>query len=79
MKIEKETFCSLTVAKLRKVQAGKSGDKGYFCFSFFFRYIHVSVHFISVAQSCPTICDPMNGGAWWAAVYGVAQNQTQLK
>ena len=60
MKIEKETFCSLTVAKLRKVQAGKSGDKGYFCFSFFFRYIHVLVHFISVAQSCPTICDPMN-------------------
>ena len=21
----------------------------------------------------------MDGGAWWAAVYGVAQNQTRLK
>ena len=21
----------------------------------------------------------MDGGAWWAAIYGVAQNQTQLK
>ena len=23
--------------------------------------------------------NPMNGGAWWAAVYGVAQNRTRLK
>ena len=23
--------------------------------------------------------NPMDGGAWWAAVYGVAQSQTQLK
>ena len=23
--------------------------------------------------------NPMNGGPWWAAVYGVAQSQTQLK
>ena len=22
--------------------------------------------------------NPMDGGAWWAAVYGVAQSQTQL-
>ena len=37
MKIEKETFCSSRVAKLRQVQAGKSGDKGYFfvCVVFF--------------------------------------------
>ena len=25
------------------------------------------------------LANPMDGGAWWAAVYGVAQNQTQLK
>ena len=28
------------------------------------------------------VCMPMNprdGGAWWAAVYGVAQSRTQLK
>ena len=23
--------------------------------------------------------NPWDGGAWWAAVYGVAQSQTQLK
>ena len=23
--------------------------------------------------------NPVDGGAWWAAVYGVAQSQTQLK
>ena len=53
-----------------------------------------------VAQSCPTLCDPLDcspgegngnplqcsclenprdGGAWWAAVYGVAQSRTRLK
>ena len=30
-------------------------------------------------QLCPTLCDPRDGGAWWAAVYGVAQSQTWLK
>ena len=55
-----------------------------------------TVQFSSVAQSCPTLCDPMNcstpglpvchqlpgvysRGAWWAAVYGVAQSRTRLK
>ena len=23
--------------------------------------------------------NPMDGGAWWAAIYGVAQSRTQLK
>ena len=23
--------------------------------------------------------DPMDGGAWWAAIYGVAQSWTRLK
>ena len=23
--------------------------------------------------------NPMDGGAWWAAIYGVAQSQTRLK
>ena len=44
MQIEKETFCSSRVAKLRQVQAGKSGDKGYLCVcvcGFFSPYIHV--------------------------------------
>ena len=28
---------------------------------------------------CSGLENPRNGGAWWAAVYGVAQSQTQLK
>ena len=28
---------------------------------------------------CSCLEDPRDGGAWWAAVYGVAQNRTQLK
>ena len=28
---------------------------------------------------CSCLENPRDGGAWWAAVYGVAQNRTQLK
>ena len=28
---------------------------------------------------CSSLENPRDGGAWWAAVYGVAQSQTQLK
>ena len=28
---------------------------------------------------CSCLEDPRDGGAWWAAVYGVAQSRTQLK
>ena len=28
---------------------------------------------------CPCLENPRNGGAWWAAVYGVAQSRTRLK
>ena len=28
---------------------------------------------------CSCLENPRDGGAWWAAVYGVAQSQTQLK
>ena len=28
---------------------------------------------------CVTKLHPRDGGAWWAAVYGVAQSRTQLK
>ena len=31
-----------------------------------------------VAQSCLALCDPMDGGAWWATVHGVAKSRTQL-
>ena len=28
---------------------------------------------------CPYLENPREGGAWWAAVYGVTQSQTRLK
>ena len=28
---------------------------------------------------CSSLENPRDGGAWWAAVYGVAQSRTQLK
>ena len=28
---------------------------------------------------CSCLANPRDGGAWWAAVYGVAQGQTRLK
>ena len=32
----------------------------------------------SDAQLCLTFCNPMDGGAWWAAVHGVARSWTRL-
>ena len=29
--------------------------------------------------SCSSLENPRDGGAWWAAIYGVAQSQTRLK
>ena len=31
------------------------------------------------ALQCSCLENPRDGGAWWAAVYGVAQSQTRLK
>ena len=28
---------------------------------------------------CSNLENPRDGGAWWAAIYGVAQSRTQLK
>ena len=28
---------------------------------------------------CSCLENPKNGGAWWAAIYGVAQSRTRLK
>ena len=46
-------------------------------------YFHFSLSCIgegngnSIQRSC--LENPKDGGAWWAAVYGVAQSQTRLK
>ena len=44
----------LTGSKLGKY------DKAVYCHSVYLTYMQSSVQFSSVAQSCPTLCDPMN-------------------
>ena len=46
-------------------------------------HFHFSLSFIGKRNGNPLQCscleNPRDGGTWWAAVYGVAQSQTQLK
>ena len=46
-------------------------------------HIHFSLSCIGEGHGnslqCSCLENPRDGGAWWAAVYGVAQNQTRLK
>ena len=46
-------------------------------------YFHFSLWCIGEGNGNPLQCsclgNPRDGGAWWAAVYGVAQSRTQLK
>ena len=46
-------------------------------------HFHFSLSCIGEGNGSPLQCscleNPRNGGAWWAAVYGVAQSQTRLK
>ena len=45
--------------------------------------LHFSLSYIGEENSNPLQCscleNPRDGGAWWAAIYGVAQSRTQLK
>ena len=46
-------------------------------------HFHFSLSCIGEENGNPLQCscleNPRDGGAWWAAIYGVAQNWTQLK
>ena len=46
-------------------------------------HFHFSLSCIGEGNGNPLQCscleNPRDGGAWWAAVYGVAQSQTPLK
>ena len=46
-------------------------------------HFHFSLSCIGEGNSNPLQCscleNPRDGGAWWAAVYGVTQSQTRLK
>ena len=46
-------------------------------------HFHFSLSFIGEGNGNPLQCscleNPRDGGAWWAAVYGVTQSRTRLK
>ena len=46
-------------------------------------HFHFSLSYIGEGNGNPLHCfcleNPRDGGAWWAAVYGVAQSRTRLK
>ena len=46
-------------------------------------HFHFSFSHIGEGNGNPLLCscleNPRDGGAWWAAIYGVAQGQTRLK
>ena len=46
-------------------------------------HFHFSLSCIGEGNGNPLQCscleNPGDGGAWWAAIYGVAQSQTRLK
>ena len=46
-------------------------------------HFHFSLSFIGEGNGNPLQCfcleNPRDRGAWWAAIYGVAQSQTRLK
>ena len=46
-----------------------------FTFTFNFRYSEVNGN----PLQCSCLENPRDGGAWWTAIYGVAQSGTQLK
>ena len=51
-------------------------------FTFTFHF-HFSLSYIGERNGNPLLCscleDPKDGGAWWAAIYGVAQSRAWLK
>ena len=46
-------------------------------------HFHFSLSYIGKGNGNPLQCscleNPRDGGAWWAAIYGVAQSRTRLK
>ena len=46
-------------------------------------HFHFSLSYTGEGNGNPLQCscleNPRDGGAWWAAIYGVAQSRTQLK
>ena len=47
-------------------------------FTFTFHF-HALEKEMTTPLHCSYLENPRDGGAWWAAIYGVAQSQTRLK
>ena len=64
-----------------RLQSMGSRRVGLSDFTFTFHF-HFSLSCIREGNGNPLQCscleNPRDGGAWWAAVYGIAQSQTQL-
>ena len=69
-----DSWASQVVLVVKNLPA-KAGDKRWRC-DLWLRKIPWR-HGNPLQHSC--LENPMDGGAWWAAVYGVAQSRTRLK
>ena len=50
-----------------------------FTFTFHFHALEKEMTTHSNPLQCSCLENPRDGGAWWAAIYGVAQSRTRLK
>ena len=81
--IYKQSFCAWTWKK------NLIGVKGHFCSVCLYTdtterlHFHFSLSCIGEGNGNPLQCscleNPSDGGAWWAAIYGVIQSRTRLK
>ena len=73
-------FCNLldwvTVFLFNSSQGPTYSEIMYFLFFIFFHFFNREGNGTPLQYSC--LENPMNGGAWWAAVHGVAKSRTRL-
>ena len=63
--------------RLQSMRSRRVGqDLSAFTFAFHF---HALEKEMATHSKCSCLENPRDGGAWWAALYGVAQSQTRLK
>ena len=60
-----------------RLQSMGSLRDGHFTFTFHCHALEKEK--VTNPLQCSCLENPRDGGAWWAAVYGVAQSRTQLK
>ena len=45
---------------------------------YFTYHLSMSTHFYDNPLQCSCLENPVDGGAWWATVHGLAKSRTQL-